>query len=221
MIFPKVEKEKRKFTIIVHGAKADYHASGGPEGAGGHYEPALRKLVLFQYEKDEDTKIVLYHEGFHQFLHDYFEDAPQWMDEGLGDFFGPSKYVPADGKKGKERMEFRPNPWRLNYIQQAIRAGKIRKWQHLMNMSQAEMYEEQWAGIHYAQAWSMIYFFIRGGAPPGAPAGPYFKYLKEYFMALRKGDSAEQAFIAAFGKSDVTKLENEWKAFILGVSEQP
>jgi hypothetical protein len=224
-IFPKVNKEKRKFPIIVHASKADYQAVGGPPSAGGHYEPFLRKLVLFNYEKDRDLKIVLYHEGFHQFLHDYLDDAPQWFDEGLGDFFGPSKYIAPVKIKGglkqtAEGMQLCPNPWRLKYIQMAIQAGKIRPWRKLMLMSQAELYEEEWAGIHYAQAWSIIYFLVRGGAPPGAEAGPYFKILQEYFSALRRGDGQETAFENSFGKRNVAKLEEEWKAFTLGLNAE-
>ncbi len=221
-IFPKVGKEKRKFPIIVHASKDDYHAAGGPPSAGGHYEPLLRKLTLFKYDNDRDTKIVLYHEGFHQFLHDYLDDAPQWFDEGLGDFFGPSRYVePVKSKgglkKSAEGMQLRPNPWRLRHIQMAIQAGKIRQWRKLMLMSQAELYEDEWAGIHYAQAWSIIYFLVRGGAPPGAEAGPYFKILQEYFQALRRGEGQESAFEESFGKRDVTALEKEWREFTLGL----
>lgn len=225
-IFPKVGKEKRKFTIIVHGSRDEYHGAGGPPTAGGHYDPLLRKLYLFRYEKDSDTKLVLYHEGFHQFLHDYLDDAPQWFNEGLGDFFGPSKYIEPVKKKGgmmktAEGMELRPNPWRLRHIQMAIRAGKIRAWRKLMLMSQEELYDDEWAGIHYAQSWSIIYFLVRGGAPPGAEAGPYFKILQEYFTALRRGEGQETAFESSFGKRDVSKLEEEWKSFTLSLSAPP
>lgn len=217
-IFPRVSKEKRKFPILVHESNEAYHAAGGPDGAGGHYEPLIRKLVLFQYPKDEDTKLVLYHEGFHQFLHDYLEDAPQWFNEGLGDFFGPSQYVPPTKKGGEGGMRLRPNPWRLKYIQDAINAGRVRGFRQLMLMSQAELYDEQWVGIHYAQSWSIIYFLVRGGAKDGQEAGPYFTILQDYFKALRRGDGQEEAFQAAFGKCDVAKLEAEWRRFTLGLS---
>jgi len=217
-IFPKVGKEKRKFSIIVHESGEAYHANGGPDGAGGHYEPLIRKLVFYQYPEDKDTKLVLYHEGFHQFLHDYLEDAPQWFDEGLGDFFGPSKYHPPEKGQKQGGMELRPNPWRLDLIQKCIQQNRIRRWRELMLMSQAELYEEKWAGIHYAQSWSIIYFLVRGGAPAGAEAGPYFTLLQEYFRALRRGEGQETAFQAAFGKCDLPKLEEEWKKFTLGLT---
>jgi hypothetical protein len=233
-IFPKIEKGDRKFPVVVYGSKEDYHANGGPPSAGGHYDTVLRKLVFFRYPPKDgapdelitpDTTLVLYHEGFHQFIADYLERPPQWFNEGLGDFFGPSRYFEPKGKsgkpKGKPGMQLVPNTWRLKYIQQCIQMNRIRAWRDLMTMTQQEMYDPEWAGIHYAQAWSIIYFLIRGGAPPGAQAGPYFKILGDYFKALRKGDGLEEAFNAAFGKQDVKRLEGEWKKFVVGLEEQP
>ena len=52
----------------------------------GNFVTHVHWHVIPRYADDADTKIVLYHEGFHQFLHDYLEDAPQWFDEGLGDY---------------------------------------------------------------------------------------------------------------------------------------
>ena len=224
-IFPEIVKEKRKFPIIVYANDAEYHKNGGPPSAGGHYSSFMRKLYLFQYPEDKDTKLVLYHEGFHQFLDDYLDDAPQWFNEGLGDFFGPSLYIPPKkasmGAQGS--MQLRPNPWRLKTIQAAIQVGKVRHFADLMLMSQEEMYQEEWAGIHYAEAWSIIYFLVRGGAPAGKEAGPYFHYLQDYFKALRRGDGRDTAFVAAFGNDEaaIQKLMKEWAKFTLDLREEP
>jgi len=214
-IFPKIDKMKRKFPIVVYADRAEYRKNGGPEGAGGHYSPMIRKLELFRYGKADDTYLVLYHEGMHQFLHEYLEDAPQWFDEGLGDFFGPSRYV-FEEKKGKivsEGMEIRPNPWRLELIQASIRRGQVRPWRQLMLMSHRELYNPQWISIHYAQSWSIIYFLCQYGADQGDRK--YFVLLQNYFKALRRGEGQESAFESAFGKVDMPKLEQEWKDFIL------
>ena len=220
-IFPKVGKEKRKFPVVVYGSPEDYHAAGGPQMAAGHYDPLIRKLVFYKNPKgDADTKIVLYHEGFHQFLHDYLERAPQWFNEGLGDFFGPSKYVEPPKGQRLGGMKLCPNPWRLKLIQTAIQQNRYRGFRQLMLMSQAELYDPQWIGIHYAESWSIIYFLVRGGAKPADEAGPYFKLLGDYFKALRKGDGQESAFEAAFGKVDLPKLEQEWRQFTLRLTPE-
>ncbi len=219
-IFPKIEKAKRKFPIVVYADDAEYHRNGGPDGAGGHYSPVLRKLELFRYDDDADTKLVLYHEGFHQFIHEYLEDAPQWFDEGLGDFFGPSRYVVEKrgekrDKEVKEGMEIRPNPWRLELIQRALRQGRVRSWKELMLMSQRELYNEDWIDVHYAQSWSIIYFLCQHGLDKGDRT--YFPLLQSYFKALRRGEGQESAFDSAFAKVDLGKIEREWKDYILSL----
>ena len=112
-------------------------------------------------------------------------------------------------------MRIRTNPWRLRTIKQAVRSGRIRRWRELMLMSQRELYEPSWAGIHYAQSWSIIYFLVRYRAREDKIAGPYFKLLKTYFNKLRKGKGQEAAFDAAFGKVDLDQIEAEWRQFVI------
>jgi hypothetical protein len=221
-IFPPISKEKRKFVVLCYASKKEYQENGGPAQAGGHYDPILRKLHIFRYPDDADTHLVMYHEGFHQFIADYLDDPPQWFNEGLGDFFGPTAYEPVldrSGKAVKNNMRLRPNPWRLKLIQQCLQAGKVRPWKDLMLMSQRELYQPEWAGIHYAEAWSIIYFLVRADAPPDKPAGPYFPILQAYFAALRKGDGQEEAYAKAFGRRNVPELEKAWRAFTLKLAQ--
>lgn len=204
-LFPKVSTGRRKFPIIVYADAEEYHRKGGPPSAGGHYEPLLRKLVLFRYPELDDTMLVLQHEGFHQFLHYYLEDAPQWFNEGVADYFGPTEYSKV---RGDDHMEVRPNPWRVKTIKQALAAGRVRGFRELMMMSQAELYHPQWAGIHYAQAWSIIYFLCEYNDRE------HFPILKDYFLALKEGDGQEEAFNASFGQVDLAVIEQEWAGFV-------
>ncbi|MBI4575274.1 MAG: DUF1570 domain-containing protein [Planctomycetes bacterium] len=212
-IFPKVPGGTRKFPIVVHAGEAEYHAAGGPPSAGGHYEPLIRKLVLYRYPREEDTLLVLQHEGFHQFLHYYLDDAPQWFNEGVADFFGPSRHVRTErrGEVVREGMEIRTNPWRLELIQRAVTSGRVRRFRDLMLMSQAELYDREWAGIHYAQSWSIIYFLCEW------QDRKYFPILKRYFQVLREGDGQEEAFAKSFGKVDLEALEAEWRRCVLAL----
>jgi tetratricopeptide (TPR) repeat protein len=206
-IFPKPGK-KKKSVIIVFASKKEYHQNGGPQGAGGHFNPLFKQLYLFKYAKDSDTKLVLYHEGFHQFLDALEVEAPQWFNEGMADFFGPSQYV---NEKGTEGMRIQPSPWRIDLIKQAIRGGQTIPFQRLMTMTQAEMYDPKVVSVAYAQAWSMCYFFAQ------ADDRAHFEYLKDYFQALRKGKTLKQAYESVFGKADMAAMEERWRTYILGV----
>jgi tetratricopeptide (TPR) repeat protein len=207
-VFSDVEKPKRKFPIWVYEDAVAYHKAGGPPMAGGHYSSIFRKLVLFKYPKKEDTFLTLNHEAFHQYLQDYLERAPQWFNEGLGDYFGAFEYV----RNGQEQKMYpRPNRWRLQYVKGAIMAGACPPAADLMVMSQREMYGPA-MGIHYAQAWGMIYFMLEGNKPQ------YRTTLVNYFKALAKGQDLNEAFLATFGKIDMARFDREWKGFIKGLS---
>lgn len=207
-IFPKPSRSKRKFPIIVFASKEEYHRNGGPAGAGGHFDPAFKQLFLFKYPKDSDTKLVLFHEGFHQFLDALEVEAPQWFNEGLADFFGPSQYV---NERGTEGMRIRPNPWRLDTVKQMIRANTALPFERLMTMTQAEMYAPEVAGQCYAQAWSICYFLAQ------ADDRAHFEYLKDYFQALRRGKGLREAYQSVFGRADMAAMEQRWREYMLGV----
>ena len=210
-IFPRPPRSRTKSPIVVFASREEYHRNGGPQGAGGHFDPQFKQLFLFQYDDPEDTRLVLYHEGFHQFLDGVLETKPpQWFNEGLADFFGPSEYVNEGGDEG---MRLRPNPWRLRTVQQMIRRGQDVPFERLMTMSQAEMYQREAAGRHYAQAWSIVYFLAR------ADDGAHFDFLADYFRALRRGKDRMEAYEDTFGDADMEAMQQRWREFTLGLRQ--
>jgi tetratricopeptide (TPR) repeat protein len=204
-VFPQIEKPKRKYQVWVFQDAGEYHRTGGPMNAGGHYDPVFRKLALYRYPKQEKTFEVLNHEAFHQYLHDYVEAAPQWFNEGLGDYFGAFQYVKA-GKS--EKMLPRPNLDRFYFIKSVMDTPSFRPAAELMAMTQAEMYDELTMSQNYAQAWAIIYFIMEGQKPQ------YQKTLVSYFKTLQKGQDPGEAYSATFGKLDMARFDQEWKSFI-------
>lgn len=203
-VFPKTKRPERKFPIYVHSSRQEYIRNGGPPMAGGHYEPDFRILVLFR--QGATTITVLYHEAFHQFIHDYIEQPPQWFNEGVADYFGGFRYVAA-----RKAVVPRPNTMRLAGIKAVIQAGRYADPGELMLMTQAEMYDPQMVAIHYAQAWSMVYFMLEN------KKGKYRKTLVRYFDALRKGKNIEEAYKTTFGRTDMERFERDWKSFTMSI----
>ncbi len=208
-IFPSIKKPDRKYEVWVYSSKGHYVAAGNPRGAGGHYEPLVRKLVLFKYEKLADLELVLNHEGFHQFLHDYIQRIPQWFNEGLADYYGGYVY---EKRGSKHYMVPKPNPWRLRLIKQVIAAKRTVDTAELMQMTRGEMYSSQGVSINYAQAWAMVYYCIEGGKKR-----KYDKVLINYFKALRKGYDIEKAYATTFGRINMEKFDKAWKTYIMGL----
>ncbi len=207
--FPDIADTARKFVILVHESRAAYQAAGGPQSAGGHYSPMLRTLNLFQYDKMEDTILVLYHEGLHQYLDEVTGKAPQWFNEGLGDYFSGAHY---ERSGGRDTMQMRPSAWRVEYIKKAIQAGVCPKPSDLMRMSQREMYGPETAGINYAMAWSIVYFCFESGF------STYRETFCNYFKEIRKGRSIDEAYAATWAKIDMTAFEYAWKSYTMKLS---
>lgn len=205
-IFPKLGKPKHKHRVIVFKTSKDYFDYGSPKGTGGYYQDLTKKLVFWKQPKDEDTLLVLYHETFHQFLAFYLDHAPQWFNEGHGDYFGPSRY---DEKT--RQMQIRTNPWRLGTIQQAIRANNTLPLPVIMRMTQQQLYDPRRVGINYAQSWALVHFLWH------FDNGRHAKLLQDYFRVLMKDEDLREAYEAVFAKVDMAKMEEDWKAYTLGL----
>jgi hypothetical protein len=156
-----------------------------------------------------NTLLVLYHEGFHQFLHYSLERAPQWFNEGHGDFYGGARWDPRKKrpKGGIGYFNIGSNDWRTGTIKQMGMfggAGRYEEPQRLMQMTQAEMYAN--GGPNYAQAWSLIHFLHTRQELGGQLLVPYYK-------ELLKGNGLRTAFDKTFGRMDMNKFEEMWVDF--------
>ncbi|MEE8141488.1 MAG: tetratricopeptide repeat protein [Planctomycetota bacterium] len=205
LYFSKMAKPDRKFVIIVFKDKEEYQAAGSPPGSAGYYNPWFRQLYLYKHKNSADTFLVMNHEALHQYLHDYLERAPQWLNEGLGDFFGPSEYI-AKGRK--EYMRIRPNWWRLDGLKNAVRRNRLSSASELMQMSQKEMYNPRTKGLNYAQAWGLVYYCLEGGREK------YKTTLQKYYKLLSKGKTSHEAYRRTFARIDMGRFEKDWRNFI-------
>lgn len=204
-IFPPVKKPKGLFPIYIFKTRMGYLSAGAPKGSAGYFHPILQKLVFYQQKNLDTTLNVLYHEAFHQYIHYYSPYVPSWFNEGHGDFFGGCRY-----SKSKNGMEILPNRWRLHKIKSAIQRGKYTPLSKLLQMSKAELYSN--ASLHYAQAWSVVYFLWM------YQQGKYRRLVGKYFKLIKEGYGRIEAYEKTFGKVDLKLLEQEWKTFTLSLS---
>ncbi len=216
--FPKVAAGTVKFPVLIYRDQASFQkGTGADQRVLGIYSPYLKKLVVPVNPKDKwkpgqvpdeqnlrNTLLVLYHEGFHQYIHAYLERPPQWFNEGLGDFFGASRW---DGRKGGFGIGV--NSWRLPDVQRVVKQGKHQPLSKLLQMTQGEFYGPA-APLYYAQAWSVIYFLW-------SDEELFRGLLEPYYRELRKGRGLREAYEKTFGKVDVAALEARWRQFVLGL----
>lgn len=185
-LFPPLREIKTVSTVRICKDRAEYFAYGGPPGSGGYWNSRSEELVFFDYEdvKGEgkgsgkaDTRIVLYHEAFHQYIHYSTGELPPhtWYNEGTGDFFSGARI------SGTKVKSIGTNPWRLEAIQRYIESDDITSWQSILQMEQPEFYAK--AAIYYPQAWSMVYFLRK--SPVVRRNEAWAKILPTYFNVLR------------------------------------
>jgi tetratricopeptide (TPR) repeat protein len=210
-----------RFPVLVFPDKKDYVGWFGRVlqdanfGAmtGGVYVPLVKHLVFFQYEKFEDTQLVAWHEGFHQYLDYYVANAPHWFNEGSAEYFGGSVLPP-----GKKRVEVgQTNKWRAKPLAALVAAKRLPDARWFMQTDAATFMRlkpdpEQGrngattVGDHYALGWALVHFLQEGDG--GKWQGKYV----EYFKTLCDGVPHEEAFEKVWGKTNWAKFQAAWEA---------
>ena len=241
-LFPPTRPVTAVSAVRVCKDRAEYHQYGGPPGSGGYWNSDAQELVFYDYENVKgkantgkaNSRIVLYHEAFHQFIHySCGELAPHsWFNEGTGDFF--SGAVISGGKVTRIGV----NPWRIETIQRALEASQEVDWAKIIRYSQREYYTNP--GLCYAQGWSMIYFLrtaraVERNARWKQILPVYFDTLKQAWAAelagletagKTKDDEArataqerarEAAVSRAFEGVDLDEIQKAWREYTLGL----
>lgn len=211
----------------------DFQYYGQAAGAAAYWSPGQQEIVAYRFsgkelkldsdekltltegkDPEEETFHVMYHEGFHQYMH-YFMGSerdiyvPSWINEGMGDYFFGGTWTK---KGGKLALEIQTNWWRLETIQEAIKEGKHVPIDKIIRYKQSNYYAD--AGLCYAEGWSICYFFLTS---PVAKKKGYGSIILKLMDELRKSEDWEKATTAAFAGVDFKQLEAEWKEYTLGL----
>jgi hypothetical protein len=245
-IFPPARPVTAVSTVRICKSLDEYHQYGGPKGSGGYWNSREQELVFFDYDSLDqagkkkkgkaNSRIVLYHEAFHQYIHYSTGELPphSWYNEGTGDFFSGANIV------GTKVRGIGVNPWRIALIQRGITGNQTVPWKDILRFEQAEFYRPDRRGMCYAQAWSLIYFLRESKAAQKHPVwsgihASYFESLKAAYaeelakagidpaggeqdptrrMAAGKA-ARERAVEQAFQDVDLDELDRAWRAFVL------
>ncbi len=189
--------------------------------AAGLYLPGCRLLIINAdpgsekpntYGFTDDVIDTLFHEAFHQFMHLHVDDAPVWFDEGLADYFGPSKQVKkkklAVGVVGRSATL----ETRFDRIRDVVNGRDNYPVTPLAEflLLDSKGFRDGRELNHYAQGWSLIHFLLHGKSMGKKGR----KLVKGYFNALKKGQTREEAHAKTFGSVDLSKLERAWIDYV-------
>jgi tetratricopeptide (TPR) repeat protein len=182
---------------------AEMSTQDRPENSLGYYHPYFRELLLFESLDREHTLRVLYHEGFHQFLHRILPRPPYWFNEGVAEFFGASRV-----ESGRVVATGLVQEGRLRDVKMLLGTPLLKRLPDLLKAASRRDFYGGNPSANYAQAWSAIHFLFNG------QGGKYASILREYYRVLRDGGTAQAAYETSFGKVDLAAMEREWREYV-------
>jgi hypothetical protein len=195
---------------------------GLPPGAGGHFEPANERLLIFhEVGGNADPYGTIFHETTHMIVHfatklrGSVAGQMLWFTEGLATYF---ESFERDGKGKILQNPDTVNKGRLPQIRAEAGRGRHVKLTEMLAKTYREFGQEMSdqrtrpesramrGALYYAEAWSLVYFFYNYSG------GKYATKFEEYFAEELVGRSGLDTFKKIFG-SDLDALEKEWLEF--------
>ncbi len=187
-------------------------------GTGGMFfvTHSVRGLATWtQGHSRSQTLRTIQHEGFHQFAWSYLgPNLPTWMNEGLAQYFEDAVLLDHGMELGLG------DPDRIALVRDALQYQWAVDMDELLSLN-----NQQWtaalradgsrAELHYAQAWSMVYYMIHGDD------GRYLGSFEVYLRLLSEGHPHTKAFRSAFGFAALEGIEKRWRNFALRQQPSP
>ncbi|HLV85498.1 MAG TPA: hypothetical protein VKV39_00885 [Candidatus Sulfotelmatobacter sp.] len=140
---------------------------------------------------------VVYHEYTHSILHRNFHWIPVWLDEGIADFYGFSRF-----EANRILVGAPPERYRMVSGQVLIPIDT------LISVDRSSPYYRDWDKVYrfYGESWGLVHFLM---FDPGMGQG---KKLNEYLARLQQGDESKKAFQQVFG--DFKTIESQLDLYL-------
>jgi hypothetical protein len=163
----------------------DFWKAPGPKPAGLFQHGWERQYAVIRLDQDVPGRYnVVYHEYVHSLLHANFRWLPTWLDEGLAEFYGNTRFEESKMYVGA------PSP-RLRRLQGVtlIKLDELiseNPWRKFRN-------DEPQIDLYYSEAWALVHYLTFA---PGMEQGAK---LNKFYKALLLGADQKRAFEQAFG----------------------
>jgi hypothetical protein len=162
----------------------------------GYYSSSKRALVM----NIATGGGTLVHEIVHPFMAANFPACPPWLNEGLGSLYEQS----AD----RDGHIVGLTNWRLEGLQQAIRAGSVPAFERLFAMGEREFYDLD-RGTNYAQARYLLYYLQENGL--------LVRFYREMHAARAVDPTGVETMRRVLGERDLRAFQVRWERFVLGL----
>jgi hypothetical protein len=211
--FPPHENMKTNYSIIRVCHSYDEFRKYGETSYGvvGWFSPSSKEFVIY-YDKqreligsEEEMLSVAYHEAWHQYSDQYWPDVElhRWFDEGMAEYFG------AHRLKGKRKV-YVALKGRIAEMQPLLGSKTYVPSAEIVAWDRATFYGAN-ASAHYAQAWVMVDFLIRGPDKLGKRFDARWnEILPTYAKIALEEKAPKKAIETAFAGVDIEAYEAAW-----------
>ncbi len=173
------------------------HPGPKPGGLFQHgWETEYALVRLDGMSSDPETFRPIYHEYVHSLLHANFHWLPSWLDEGLADCYGYTRF-----ESEKVYIGAPPNMSVVTFL-------NSQKPIPLAEFITSPMFsrDELKTQTSYAQAWAFTHFLYFG---PGMESG---QRLTRFFAQLQSGVEQKKAFVETIG--DLNDVQQQYEKYI-------
>ena len=163
----------------------NFWKGGGPKPAGLFQRGWERQYAVIRLDQDVPGRYnVVYHEYVHTLLHANFRWLPTWLDEGLAEFYGNTRFEQSKMYVGAPSTRvYRLQRGALIKLDELISENPWRKYRN----------DDERIDMFYSEAWALVHYLI---FDPGMDQG---KKLNKFYNALLQGEDQKKAFQDAFG----------------------
>lgn len=146
----------------------------------------------------------LQHESFHQYFRSFIDEPPQWLNEGLAEYF--EAWTPAGIALNSGQLR----RWR-EPIRKLDPLGKTGELSYVSLPDLVRASKDEWMAkerVTYAESWALCYFLLESGDETDR------KILSDYLQALRPKATREwnnnEGWKCAFAEVDLADLESRF-----------
>jgi len=179
-------------------APAQWKNHKGPLPAGLFDHGWEKQFAIVRIDQDVPGAYnVVYHEYVHTLLHSNFRWLPTWLDEGLAEFYGNTRFEPKKSYVGAAST-------RVYRLQNRT----MIKLETLLTINPWSYYrgDENQIDTFYAESWALVHYLVFG---PDMELG---KKLSRFYAQLQAGDPQLKAFRDVFG--DLKQVEDGLQKYI-------
>ncbi len=205
--FIRIENRESHIDLLVFDSQEAFDTFAGgdvnaPPGEKGYSSKTANRIACVRQDAYYKDVMIIVHEMAHVFNRFCLDETPVWLDEGLAQYY--SNY--AGYQCGNPLTVSGVDVPSLRAIDEALRAGTFVKTIELVRLSDDAFYSE-FSGLHYAEAWALVYYLRRGTGDDGD------ERLASCYGLLTRGRTSAEAFTTTYGL-DYDSFEHGWLEYL-------